>query len=279
VAAQLYDTLPAARYRDGGRLHGRDQGQGQGRGQDDGRAGVVLRFGYTLGEVHGLAMVAVVEKVPSGVDRDDAYEVAWFAIVEALYRAADDQRPIRGRLIWTAKTALGRHLRTERRHHGRPLVGPGDRLTRSFERYWGWHARLGASPEEGVVERLALGQVWARLREIDRRALGALAATGSHRASAELLGYASVRSFDNTIRLARHRALRLWFQGERPPAGMWRPDVPAGGGWVRHDHAICGCVGCGKVRARQAADPAADQASDPASGPAAGQGRATGRCA
>jgi len=236
VAVPRYDTRPARRQPDG--AHDRDQDQER-----------PARLGCTLSEIDKLARTAIAGKLLPGIDRSDAYEVAWSASIERLYAATTSEPPWPGRLVWDAREALSRLLQTERRHHG--IVQKGGRRTAGFERYWDWHARGGASPEDVVVDQLALAQVWPCLTKREQHALVALAATGSHQAAAAALGW-TMAAFYSTTGRARRRLLALWYEHETPPPPRpWRSDqqrAHAEAWRRRHDHATCGCAGCSSAR-------------------------------
>jgi len=222
VAAPRYDTHPAPAAHTRHRNGYQDQAEPS---------------GYTLEEIDKLARTAIAGKLIPGIDASDAYESAWFAIVATLYTHTTSEPPWPGRLVWDARQALQRLVETERHHHG--LVQRGGAFGRNFERYWDWHARLTTSPEEVVVDQLALQQVWPLLTEREQHAVTALAALGSHRAAAAALG-CTVAAFDNRMRRARGRLLALWHEHETPPpARPWRGNNQRGcaESWRRHDHA------------------------------------------
>ncbi len=121
MAAPRYDThpAPAADTRPRHRNGHQDQAEPS---------------GYTLEEIDKLARTAIAGKLIPGIDASDAYESAWFAIVETLYTHTTSEPPWPGRLVWDARQALQRLVETERHHHG--LVQRGGTFGRNFERYW-----------------------------------------------------------------------------------------------------------------------------------------------
>ncbi len=206
------------------------------------------RYGYTLEEIDKLARTAVAGKLTPGIDASDAYECAWFAIVETLYTVTAAGPPWPGRLVWDAREALSRLVETERHHRG--ISQKGGAFGRNFERYWDWHARPTTSPEEVVVDQLALQQVWPLLTEREQHAVTALAALGSNRAAAAALG-CTIAAFDNRMSRARRRLLAAWYEHETPPpARPWRGNNQRGCAerWRRHDHATCRCASCSAAR-------------------------------
>jgi hypothetical protein len=233
--------------------------------------------GYTLGEIDRLTRTALKGRLPAGLDTTDAYEAAWFAIVEAIYSAAATKQapPWPGQLVWTARHALDDLLNSEWHHQGyaHQTAHQAARRAPMFERYWAWHAGPVAGPEEAVTSRLALQQIWPLLRGRDREVLVALA-------------YASVAAFSSRLHRARRRVVALWFEHEAPPPARLASRFRATGRpdqverWRGHDHQRCGCASCtslrngngngtgkGRVRARR------DQ------GQAASLGQTSGRCA
>ncbi len=106
--------------------------------------------------------------------------------------------------------------------------GPG----RNFERYWRAVARPADGPEERLVERLALAQIWPRLTSASRNALTALAVYDDHQRAAAALGI-SYKAFVSRISEGRSQFLALWHDGETP-SRPWVRDRRAGPGTDMH---------------------------------------------
>jgi hypothetical protein len=182
-----------------------------------------LRHGYTLDDLRRLAGGVVKHAWSQLGDQADRLEVAWSAIAEALY--ASESTPTRRELFQAGMDAMSRHDAQDRHHHGvawsatQRYTGFGS--SPSFQTYW-CLARTSPSPEDGVVERTALTQIWPRLSEGQRRALLALAAFDDYAAAAKALGI-KYQSFHTLVRTARLRFLALWHEGETP-SRIWGRD-------------------------------------------------------
>jgi len=146
---------------------------------------VPLRRGYTLAAIHELALVAVrCEPFYRSRNYTERIDLAWSAIVEHLY--ASEKPPSRRDLIHTGMTAISNWFVSEARTHG---VNPSQRGRTTepgvnFERYWHVFARPTPSPEERIVEHLALAQVWHTLSPRVRGVFGALAVHGEYHQAA-----------------------------------------------------------------------------------------------
>lgn len=182
------------------------------------KADALLRHDYTLGGVETLARHAVMgnRQYWSGGNRLDQHDLARFAILEALYAA--DEQPQPGDLLRIAQRALGRDKETEMRTHGIPVSA---RETGAhFATYWSAD-RVSGSPERGVVEVLALQQIFPTLPQNHQQALLALAATGDQRSAAELMGV-GVNTFYTWVQRGRAAFRELWHEGEAPSKSWGR---------------------------------------------------------
>lgn len=174
----------------------------------------VLRWGWTLDDVHRLAHRAA-NSVPAvilaSVHPADRYEAAWSAIAEAIYVApADGPAPTEWDLMGAGMRAIPPIIAEARRDRGLADKGIGHAA------YWLDPAgRYAPSPELGVVERMALGQIWPRLAPRHQRILAALATAGTYQGAAELLGL-TISTVRGTVGEARHEYLRLWHEHEQP---------------------------------------------------------------
>lgn len=177
---------------------------------------VPLRHGYTLAAINELTLVAVrCELFYRSRNYAERTDLAWSAIVEHLY--ASEQPPSRRDLIHTGMTAISNWFVSEARTHG---VNPSQRGRTTepgvnFERYWHVFARPTPSPEERIVERLALAQVWHALSPHVRGVFGALAVHGDYHQAAGALSK-TPGQFYSQIAYARTLFLALWHDGETP---------------------------------------------------------------
>jgi hypothetical protein len=184
---------------------------------------VALRHGYTLSAVNALATAAVTRDVfHQSLPFAERLETAWSAIVEPLYTAAEPPRS--GELIRAAWNALRAQVEDEWRTHGigRTAVIDGDSTMVNFWRYWWPQTRTTASPEDRVVDRLVLTQIWPLLTPTHHRLLLALAAHEDYGRAAEALNKPR-GSFTTQISQARMQFFGWWHQAEKP-AGMWGQD-------------------------------------------------------
>ncbi|MFF4240455.1 helix-turn-helix domain-containing protein [Actinomadura geliboluensis] len=186
-----------------------------------------LRYGYNLADLDRLAKYATRRVFGVTVDPRDRFEVAWTAIVEHLYTAAD--RPDPSDLITAGQQAISRHHRTELHHHGvqQRTYAPAPR----HAVYWEAVIRPTPSPESRTVDRVALWQIWPQLAPGERAVVQALAAHGTHQGAADALGI-SYQAFASRLSCARRRFLALWHEGETP-SRLWRTELRASQGTAR----------------------------------------------
>lgn len=170
-----------------------------------------LRFGYT---VHGLLRIAKYAaydcRFAGRIPFAERVDVALSAVAEHVYRA--EEAPTEAELRNTAWNALSSRVRTELRHHG--FDGDTGKMRVAFIRYWSPAAVVG-SPENAVVERIALAQIRERLHPTLQEALGALAEWGDYGPAAAWLG---VSRAVLAVRVSRGRAefFKWWHEGEEP---------------------------------------------------------------
>ncbi len=192
-------------------------------------AGTELRHGYTLDSLTRLAYFAARRKRwHGGTELPVRFEVAWSAIAEHLYAA--EQPPGAGDLIQAGWKAIAEHADARRQFLGRAHDGPGP--WRGFERYWRHVAAPADGPEDKLIERLALAQIWPCLRPVHREALAALAAHDDYQRAADALGI-SYATFKSRISTGRREFLALWHEGETP-SRPWVRDRRAGPGTDMH---------------------------------------------
>jgi hypothetical protein len=180
---------------------------------------VELRHGYTLAQVRsitlGLAKRQTWFKSTSVVSFDQRLEVAWHAVIEHLY--ASDQPPSPREMMQAADKAVNADVQRAHQFHGHKTHNRYEKTTtKGFQVYWSWQgAHTTPSPENKVTERVALTQIWPRLRPEHQQVLAALAAHGDHGLAASSLGI-SRRSFTARLSEARQAFLKRWHEGESP---------------------------------------------------------------
>ena len=182
-----------------------------------------IAHGYTLADVHRLTRTAIHRRSAySACDADERYAAGWHAAVELLLTAEDP--PTRHDLVRAAWDAADYETRRAAEHRGVGRTrGDGSRsdgATVKFWAYWDRGTRTTPSHEAGIVDRIALGQIWPRLTESQRQALTALATLGSYQAAADTLGL-DYYAFCRRVSTGRTRYLALWLEGETPRRG-WR---------------------------------------------------------
>lgn len=178
-----------------------------------------LRHGYNLADVHRLTKMSIWRIWGLHLDYQTRYDMAWSGIVDLLY--ASDEPPTPGDLVFAGQDAIGIHVRDDMRHRGRGKHKDGDTM-RGFAAYWEMSARHAPNPEHGVVDRLALWQIWPELTDAQRKALLALAALGTYQGAAASLGIAE-KTFKQHVGNARRRFLELWHEGEEA-SRVWGAD-------------------------------------------------------
>lgn len=173
-----------------------------------------LRHGYTMARLYELTLIAVrCERWYRHRDFHERADIAWSAIAEHLYAAGEP--PSRSDLIRAGMLAIGAHYDKDWAQYG---IYPKDRYAETgvnFERYWAIAARPTPGPEERVVERAALRQIWHELTHGQREALTALAVHDDYGRAADALGKRH-STFNSQISVARQAFLALWHEGERP---------------------------------------------------------------
>jgi hypothetical protein len=183
---------------------------------------IPVNWDYTMADLHDIARHAT--HLTHGGFRhnvQERYEAAWDRIVDRLLTA--EQRPSRRELLFEGVTATDRWVQTEMHHHG---VSTNTYVTMgAFEAYW-WR-RYTPSPENDIVARLALPQIWWHLTPAQRSALAALAVLDDHRKAARALGLTG-SNFGAHISGGRRRFLALWHEGEKP-SRPWGKDQRAPG--------------------------------------------------
>lgn len=203
--------------------------------------------GYTVADIDVMARMSLSRTV--GVVRGttaDRYAAAWHAIAVALCEA--DARPDRADLLRVGADSARDEWRGVLRHHGQD-TDKGVGVRPSFVCYWTRPA--SGDPSGGVVDRVALRQIWPLLSATHREVLTAQAvAVGDQDVAAAALG---VTKGNYQYRLSRARAafLACWHDGEEP-SQVWRPGLRR-----RTSTAACGTP-AGAQRHRRAGEQCCD---------------------
>ena len=181
-----------------------------------------LRHGYTVSQVRALSLALVTKQTwYQSVDFDQRLEVAWHAIIEHLYTS--DQPPDKSAVLRAAAHAVGQDVQQLHRFHGRNTHDRHAGTVAGFHRYWQPAASPSPSPETAVIDRVALAQIWPRLRPEHRKVLAALTVYDDYGLAAAALGI-SRTWFTTRLSAARREFLALWHEGE-PPSRPWAQDV------------------------------------------------------
>lgn len=184
-----------------------------------------VRYGYALIDIQDLAAAAARrDRWNTARDVADRVDTARFAIIEHLYAA--ESRPTPQDLTRSAMRAADDYVRTEMQAHGIQRAERGGGVLPSFERYWWTVAAATSSPEQRVVESLALHQILPRLTARQLEAVVLLAELGDYQASAKAMGITGA-TFNVTIANARRRFFTYWHEGEAP-SRPWGTDRRVG---------------------------------------------------
>jgi hypothetical protein len=204
-----------------------------------------IRGGWTLTTLDHLARAVVSNNFAwySASDREDLYSAAWHGIVEHLY--SSDTLPKRNDLMEAGRRSLVNDVRDNMRHHGARRDGTNN--GQKYALYWAWSGRAVPSPENGIVDRLALAQILPTLTDGQRRAIEALAATGDYQEAERLLG--TRNSLKSQVSMGRRRFRKLWHEGE-VPSKPWGVDRRAGS---KAGELTTGSTALSRLRRRQRA--------------------------
>jgi hypothetical protein len=186
-------------------------------------ANVPLPHGYTMADLHKVTLGAIKEARWQIRPFDERYEVARFAIIERLYDSSETA-PRWHDLVHAGKRAICQYLDDEFSVHGNDLKdiwNPAISRPR-FRLYWWDQSEPACSPENHVVDMLAVCQIWPRLTRRNQRILSALTAHGDYESAARSLGITRT-TFIDKLSEARKQFLRLWHEGERP-SRIWGRD-------------------------------------------------------
>lgn len=181
-----------------------------------------LRHGYTASQVRALSLALVIKQSwYQSIDFDQRLEVAWHAIIEHIYTS--DEPPEASAVLRAAEHAVGQDVQQLHRFYGRNTHDRYTGTVAGFYRYWQPTASPSPSPETAVIDRVALAQIWPRLRPEHQKVLAALTDYDDYGLAAEALGI-SRNWFTERISAARREFLKLWHEGE-PPSRPWAQDL------------------------------------------------------
>lgn len=173
-----------------------------------------LRHGYTLADLDEIAVQAVRwQRFHRQIEFTVRLDMAWSAIAECLYAA--DEPPAPNDLVRAAWAAVTDEVDRTYRSYG---LNSHDRyagITGRFRQYWVGAGQQTRSPEEPIVERVALSQIWPRLSALHRQLLLAMAVHDDYGRAADALDK-SRATFTTQLSQARRACLTLWHDGEQP---------------------------------------------------------------
>lgn len=177
--------------------------------------------GYTRGDLDRLARIAAHACRARWVDPQDRYDTALSAIGEHL--AAADRPPAERELVNVALTANAREAEAQLHTYGfsKGDAHAGVGSMARWVTYWRWVCRT-PTPEELLVEPMAVRQILPLLTPAQLAAVQALADFEDHAAAARSLGIADGTYFQR-LRGARAVVRALWVEGETP-RGAYRQD-------------------------------------------------------
>lgn len=206
-------------------------------------------WGYTLVDLERIARAAAKSVwVRSAWPMTELHDIAWQEVAELL--AAAVEQPAREWLIQQAMSAVYRATQDEWHH-----IGWGARVdgvhapSRGHAAYW-TPTSYAPQPEELVVERTALSQVWQHLHRADREVIATMAAYGDTARAAAAMGI-SRQAFIKRILGARRRFWLHWYQGETPQRVLY--DAPFREADRKRHRGCCsepGCMNVARARGR-----------------------------
>jgi DNA-binding CsgD family transcriptional regulator len=184
---------------------------------------ILLPHGYTMIDLHKMTLGAIVEARWRVTPFDERYEVARFAIIERLYDE-NEPAPQWRDLVRTGKRAIKRFVDDEFCEHGQDLKSLvlSDVSRPRFCTYWWDQSAPTPSPEQRIVDILAVCQIWPRLTPRNKRILRMLAVHGDYDSAARALGVTR-NTYVAKLSEARKQFLRLWHEGEQP-SRIWGRD-------------------------------------------------------
>src|SRR6266487_1745896 len=178
------------------------------------RGEVEVRWGFSIEHLDALARQASARAFTATFSRSDAIDVAWCGIVQHLYEATS--RPTPAELLRAGTRAIHDDARADQRQHGvsqyNIQAGPG--TVHRFAMYW-WQ-RSTPSPENGIVDRVALQEIWPLLKPWMQQAILTLAVHGNDYGAAAAALHLNYQAYYRRLTKARARFFAEWHQGETP---------------------------------------------------------------
>lgn len=169
---------------------------------------VEIRHGYTMADLDQAARIAMSRSIGPGLDYTDRYQAAWDGGVDHLLGA--DHPPDRQDLISAATRSLAGEWTAYRRRHGiADAGGVGPR----FVAFW---TVVDDPVTDKILDRMALVSVWRSLDQKDRDVIAAMGMLGTRTRAADALGM-DRDYYNERLRNARRRALRMWFAPDAAP--------------------------------------------------------------
>jgi hypothetical protein len=178
-----------------------------------------LWHGYTMNDLDRLARTAAARARGSRmIDPSESYHAAWSAITELLGTAP--KPPTWTDVLAAGMDAVGREAEEHRQLYGMGRAsGSGVGSRPRFQSYWDM-GRVTPSPEDGVIDRLALHQIWPKLSRTYQQAIYAHAIHGGDDyAAAASLGY-TLGTYQSYLKRARAAYRLLWHEHETP-SHLW----------------------------------------------------------
>ena len=148
-----------------------------------------LRYGYSIADLGKFARLAVDRcRTSTARSETERYDLAWSAIAERLYEPGEEPQPTD--LINSGQRAIWDEVSAGLRHDGYHLhrVASGPGTGPGFRQYWSQTIRTAQSPEDRIVERIALYQIMPMLTPQQRMMITTLAVLDTYQATAEALG-------------------------------------------------------------------------------------------
>jgi len=172
-----------------------------------------VAHGYTMRDLDQLAIAACRQDRSLASDAATRYDTAWSAIAEHL--AAADEPPTWHDLFTTGWRAIYNEVRAMRHTFGF-FEKDGTNGVASAPRFVAYWTLPNSRPEEGIAERIAVGQILATLTAAERAAVIALAVHDDYQAAADALGIGYTAM---TVRMsaARRRFRAHWYAPETAP--------------------------------------------------------------
>ena len=171
--------------------------------------GAPAAHGWTVRDINQLALFAASRYWSRITGPAERYGAAWSAAAEALAAAQDPPR--QDEMLRAARAGIVALTQAHHRFHGLSQASGYTRTHGAFARYWyqpplsGW--------EDAIVDRIAVGQVWAGISPAHRRVLQVLADCGDQESAARALGTSYV-TYRSRLGQARRAFRELWFEGE-----------------------------------------------------------------